>query len=124
MRIIIIRKNHCHGDLPNMKLRTLFAALLFVPLCGLAADKEFTLVIKDHYFVPSEIRVPAGQKVKLIVENQDATPEEFESHELNREKIIAPKSKVSIFIGPLKAGKYPFFGEFNQATARGIVIAE
>jgi hypothetical protein len=124
MRIIIIRKNHCHGDLPIMKLRTLFAALLFVPLCGLAADKEFTLVIKDHYFVPSEIRVPAGQKVKLIVENQDATPEEFESHELNREKIIAPKSKVSIFIGPLKAGKYPFFGEFNQATARGIVIAE
>lgn len=107
-----------------MKLRTLFAALLFVPLCGLAADKEFTLVIKDHHFVPSEIRVPAGQKVKLIVENQDATPEEFESHELNREKIIAPKSKVSIFIGPLKAGKYPFFGEFNQATARGIVIAE
>jgi hypothetical protein len=124
MRIIIIRKNHCHGDLPIMKLRTLFAALLFVPLCGLAADKEFKLVIKDHYFVPSEIRVPAGQKVKLIVENQDATPEEFESHELNREKIIAPKSKVSIFIGPLKAGKYPFFGEFNQATARGIVIAE
>jgi len=107
-----------------MKLRTLFAALLFVPLCGLAADKEFKLVIKDHYFVPSEIRIPAGQKVKLIVENQDATPEEFESQELNREKIIAPKSKVSIFIGPLKAGKYPFFGEFNQATARGIVIAE
>ena len=107
-----------------MKLRTLFAALLFVPLCGFAADKEFTLVIKDHHFVPSEIRVPAGQKVKLIVENQDATPEEFESHELNREKIIAPKSKVSIFIGPLKAGKYPFFGEFNQATARGLVIAE
>jgi hypothetical protein len=68
--------------------------------------------------------VPAGQKVKLIVENQDATPEEFESHELNREKIVAPKSKVSIFIGPLKAGKYPFFGEFNQATARGLVIAE
>jgi plastocyanin len=124
MRIIIIRKNHCHGDPPIMKLRTLFAALLFVPLCGFAADKEFKLVIKDHYFVPSEIRVPAGQKVKLIVENQDATPEEFESHELNREKIIAPKSKVSIFIGPLKAGKYPFFGEFNQATARGTVIAE
>jgi hypothetical protein len=124
MRIIIIRKNHCHRDLPIMKLRTLFAALLLVPLCGLAADKEFTLMIKDHYFVPSEIRVPAGQKIKLIVENQDATPEEFESHELNREKIIAPKSKVSIYIGPLKAGKYPFFGEFNQATARGLVIAE
>ncbi len=107
-----------------MKLRTLFAGLLFVPLFAFAADKEFNVVIKDHHFVPSEIRVPAGMKVKLIVENQDATPEEFESHELNREKIIAPKSKATIFIGPLKAGKYPFFGEFNQATARGLVIAE
>jgi hypothetical protein len=107
-----------------MKLRTLIAGLLFVPLFSLAADKEFKIVIKDHHFVPSEIRVPAGMKVKLIVENQDATPEEFESHELNREKIIAPKSKATIFIGPLKAGKYPFFGEFNQATARGLVIAE
>ena len=107
-----------------MKLRALFAGLLIVPLCSFAADKEYTLIIKDHHFVPSEIRVPAGQKVKLIVENQDATPEEFESHELNREKIIAPKSKATIFIGPLKAGKYPFFGEFNQATARGVVIVE
>jgi plastocyanin len=107
-----------------MKLRLIIASLLFAPLSVLAADTEFKLVIKDHHFVPSEIRVPAGQKVKLIVENQDATPEEFESHELNREKIIAPKSKASIFIGPLKAGKYPFFGEFNQATARGLVIAE
>ena len=107
-----------------MKLRALFVALAFAPVFAMAADTEVTLVIKDHHFVPSELRVPAGQKIKLIVENQDATPEEFESHELNREKIIAPKSKASIFIGPLKAGKYPFFGEFNQATARGLVIAE
>ena len=107
-----------------MNLRFVIASLLFAPLFSLAADMEVALVIKDHHFVPSEIRVPAEQKVKLIVENQDATPEEFESHELNREKIVAPKSKVSIFIGPLKAGKYPFFGEFNQATARGLVIAE
>jgi hypothetical protein len=107
-----------------MNLRLVITTLLFAPLISFAADTEFTLVIKDHHFVPSEIRVPAGQKVKLIVDNQDASPEEFESHELNREKIIAPKSKVSIFIGPLKAGKYPFFGEFNQATARGLVIAE
>ena len=71
-----------------MKLRALFVALAFAPVFAMAADTEVTLVIKDHHFVPSEVRVPAGQKVKLIVENQDATPEEFESHELNREKII------------------------------------
>ena len=107
-----------------MNLKPIIAALAFAPLCVVAADTEFSIVIKDHRFTPAEVRVPAGQKVKLIVENQDTTPEEFESHELNREKIIAPKSKATIYIGPLKPGKYPFFGEFNQSTARGTVIAE
>jgi len=107
-----------------MNLKLAFVAALFTPLCVFAADNEFNLSIKNHRFIPSEIHVPAGQKVKLIIDNQDATPEEFESYELNREKIIAPKSKATIYIGPLKAGNYPFFGEFNSATARGVVVAE
>lgn len=107
-----------------MKLRHLICALAVTPALAFAADNEITLTIKDHKFSPAEVRVPAGKKVKLIIDNQDATPEEFESHELNREKIIPAKSKGTVFIGPLKAGKYPFVGEFNQATARGVVIAE
>ena len=91
---------------------------------ALAQEPEITIVIKDHKFQPAEVRVPAGKKVKLIVDNQDATAEEFESHPLNREKVIPPKSKATIFIGPLKAGSYPFVGEFNEATAKGVVIAE
>jgi plastocyanin len=108
----------------DMKLRPLICALALTPALAFAADNEITLTIKDHKFSPAEVRVPAGKKVKLIIDNQDATPEEFESHELNREKIIPAKSKGTVFIGPLKAGKYPFVGEFNQATARGVVIAE
>jgi hypothetical protein len=108
-----------------MKFRLAFAAIfLLLPAVSQAADPEFALVIKDHRFIPSEIKVPAGKKVKLVVDNQDTTPEEFESHELNREKVIAGKSKASIFIGPLKAGRYPFFGEFNATTAIGVVVAE
>ena len=107
-----------------MKLRLWICALAALPTLAFAADQEITLTIKDHQFSPAEVRIPAGQKVKLIIDNQDASPEEFESHELNREKIIPAKSKGAVFIGPLKAGKYPFFGEFNQATARGVVIAE
>lgn len=107
-----------------MKLRHLICALTLTPALAFAADNEITITIKDHKFSPAEVRVPAGKKVKLIIDNQDATPEEFESHELNREKIIPAKSKGTVFIGPLKAGKYPFVGEFNQATARGVVIAE
>ncbi len=90
-----------------------------------AADKPvFTIVIKDHKFEPEVLRVPAGIKIKLIIDNQDPTPEEFESFELNREKIIGGGRKATIFIGPLKPGEYPFFGEFNMDTALGTIIAE
>lgn len=89
-----------------------------------AAPPEFTLVIKDHIFQPKELKVPAGQRVKIIVDNQDATTEEFESHSLHREKLVSGNSKISVFVGPLKAGSYEFFGEFNQATAQGVLIAE
>lgn len=89
-----------------------------------AAPPEFQLEIRDHLFLPDEIRIPADQKVKLVVNNRDPTPEEFESYELNREKVIMGNSKAIIFIGPLKPGVYPFFGEFNPTTALGKVIAE
>ena len=89
-----------------------------------AAEPELLLVIRNHRFEPVELKVPADQRVKLIVHNQDSTAEEFESHDLNREKIVPAGGKVSIFIGPLKAGRYSFTGEYNEATAKGVVIAE
>ena len=106
------------------KLFPLLALLAVLPLPARADYPEFALVVRNHRFEPAEIRIPAGQKVKLVVHNQDKTPEEFESYELNREKVIAPDSKAQIFVGPLSAGRYPFFGDFNPNTARGAVIAE
>jgi len=97
---------------------------LLLPLTTFAEDDVYSLVIKDHRFQPAEISVPSGKKIKLLVENQDATPEEFESHSLNREKIIAGKSKATIFIGPLSPGRYTFEGEFNAKTAQGVIIAQ
>ena len=97
---------------------------LLLPLSAFAEDDVYSLVIKDHRFQPAEISVPSGKKIKLLVENQDATPEEFESHSLNREKIIAGKSKATIFIGPLSPGRYTFEGEFNAKTAQGVIIAQ
>jgi plastocyanin len=105
-----------------------FIVLLLLSLlthAAFAADvKEYKLYIRDHRFVPAEVVIPAKTKVKLVVINEDATAEEFESHELNREKVVAGKSKISVFIGPLKPGRYPFFGEFHQATAQGAVIVK
>jgi hypothetical protein len=92
-------------------------------LSAAAADlKEFTLVIKDHRFHPERLEVPADMRIKLIVDNQDNSPEEFESYELNREKVIPGNTRSIIFVGPLKPGEYPFFGEFNMDTANGLLI--
>ena len=106
------------------KTLCLYLALLLAPLLATAAAPTFELEIRDHLFFPDELRVPAGVKIKLIVYNRDATPEEFESYELNREKVIVGQRKAVIFIGPLKPGVYPFFGEFNPKTAQGRVVAE
>lgn len=105
--------------------RIAFIALLFAVAASpaLADDETVNLVIQDHRFVPDEVVVPAGKKVKVVIENRDATPEEFESHELNREKVIAGKSTATVWIGPLKPGRYPFVGEFNETTAKGVVVA-
>jgi plastocyanin len=102
----------------------IYSSVMISSACFSADTPEFKLVIKDHKFTPAELTIPAGVKVKLIVDNQDATPEEFESHELNREKVIPGNSQAKIFVGPLKAGTYPFFGEFNEATAQGKLIAK
>jgi hypothetical protein len=99
-------------------------ALLSLSSAALAADPEFTIQLREHRFTPSEIKVPAGAKVKLVIDNQDGTPEEFDSFALNREKIVFANSKGIVFIGPLKPGRYEFMGEFNQASAKGVVIAE
>jgi len=88
------------------------------------ADQDYPLVIKDHQFIPDELSVPAGKKIKLTIDNRDATPEEFESYALNREKVIAGKSTATIFIGPLKPGRYPFVGEFNEKTAKGVIVVQ
>lgn len=96
----------------------------FLATPAVAAEPELLLVIKNHRFEPAELKVPAGQRVKLVVHNQDSTAEEFESHDLNREKIIPPGAKATIFIGPLKPGRYTFVGEYHEASAKGVVIAE
>jgi len=107
-------------------MRALIAAALlaFAATAAAADEPSFELVIKDHKFTPSEITIPANTKVKLVVRNDDATPEEFESKKLNREKVIAGKSQATINVGPLKPGEYPFVGEYNEKTAKGKIVVK
>ena len=105
--------------------------LLMIGIAGLVAmgtaaarSDDYVLTIKDHRFSPAEIKVPANERVSITVINEDATPEEFDSSALKVEKVVAGKSKGVVRIGPLKPGRYPFIGEYNEATAKGVVIVE
>lgn len=89
-----------------------------------AAPPIFEIEIRNHLFEPDVLRIPANTKVKLVIYNRDATPEEFESLQLNREKVIMGGNKATVFIGPLSPGEYTFFGEFNPDTALGKIIVE
>ena len=89
--------------------------------------KQFYVIkldIKNHVFEPREIRAKAGQAIKLIINNLDNTTEEFESIELNREKIIPAGKSINIVLAPQKPGKYHFFGDFHADTANGYLLIE
>lgn len=105
-------------------LSALFLALGLSSTPALAAEDSFTVVIQDHRFEPSRLEVPAGKKLKLLVKNLDPTPEEFESHDLKREKVIPGNSQITIIIGPLKPGSYKFVGEYHESTAQGQIVAK
>lgn len=109
-----------------MKRKIALAVLALISLQSFAGADEFTLTIKNHTFEPKEIKIPAGKKVKLMVVNQDATPAEFESKPLNREKLVAGKSTITINLGPLKPGRYPFVEEFHETEpgAQGTIVVE
>lgn len=105
-------------------MQRLIWIVLLLSLPAKAELKEFHLTLKNHLFYPSRLEIPAGEKVRLLVSNHDATPEEFDSFDLNREKVLFPGRVNVIFIGPLAPGEYVFFGEFSPDTARGVVIVK
>ena len=109
----------------RLTINIMLGFLLGFPALGWAATPEtYTIVIKEHRFEPAQLKIPAGQKIKLIIDNQDPTPEEFESYELNREKVVAGGKKIVIYLGPLKPGTYKYFGDFHPKTSQGVIVAQ
>jgi plastocyanin len=87
-----------------------------------ADDAGIVITIKDGKFVPSEVSVPSGTKLKLTVRNQDKSMSEFESSEFHREKTVAPNQEISLFVGPLAAGSYEFFDDFHPQNRGHLVV--
>ena len=102
-------------------------SLLFAALCVSApafADAGITLKLKDHKFTPSVIHVKANVPNVIVMTNEDATAEEFDSSSLKVEKVVTGNSSGNIHVRPLSPGRYPFMGEYHSATAQGVVVAE
>jgi plastocyanin len=107
-----------------MKKTLLIAACALLVSSGGAFAADYVLTLKDNKFEPQQLSVPAGEKIKLTVKNLDATPAEFESYDLNREKIVKGGAEAVVTIGPLKPGTYQFFDEFHKDTTTGTIVAQ
>jgi len=135
MRIIIIRNRKAlppslatigELNMPTVRsLRLLVLVIASLTVFAARADDEptFHLVLKDHQFHPSNITVPAHTRVKLIVENQQDLPAEFESFPLNREKVVTAHNKIVVYLSPMDPGTYTFFDDFHRQT-KGTVTAK
>jgi plastocyanin len=100
------------------------AALLALALTApaMADTPSFQISLKNGQFVPSEVQIPAGVKVKLTVRNDNNTMSEFESNQFHREKIVEPGKEISVFVGPLDAGSYEFFDDFHPSTRGHLIV--
>jgi high-affinity iron transporter len=113
------RKHPAH----TMVVATLLAGVL-AGASAARAQEIPTLEFRQHRFVPNRIQVPANVKFKLMVKNNDDTADEFESVDLNREKLVTPGQTITVFLGPLSPGEYKFFGDFHPDTAQGVMVAK
>jgi hypothetical protein len=105
-------------------MRFLAALAVLAVFAGPAfADEPLHLVIKDRKFIPQKLEAPAGVKFKLIVKNEDSDNAEFESTDLNREKVVPAGGEITVFLGPLDAGSYEFFDDFHHDN-KGVLVAK
>ncbi len=112
----------------GMKRLSIYSTAAIVIALSTAARADdpvaIELTLKNHKFEPAEIKAPAGKPIAIILKNEDDAVEEFDSTALRSEKIVAKGATVTIKLKPLAAGRYPFKGEYHEATAQGILVVE
>jgi hypothetical protein len=87
-----------------------------------AEDHVASLAVVETGFEPAVIEVPEATRVRLEVTNRTAAAIEFESFELNRERVVQPGQTVSVYLSGLSAGRYEFFDDFHQARKGALVV--
>ncbi|MGQ7246913.1 cupredoxin domain-containing protein [Halomonas sp. V046] len=106
--------------LAALSLMSLFAV---VPQAAAGDLPSYTLTLRDGRLVPPELRVRAGERFKIVLHNEGATPVEFESRRLRQEKVMGPGVSSFVVVHPLAPGRYDIFDEFHLPEAQGVIIA-
>ncbi len=99
-------------------------AMMAVCIAPSHAADTVQLTIKDHRFQPDHVTVPAGERFRIELLNQDDTTDEFESYDMKFEKIVVSGGRIAVFAGPLHPGTYKFFDDYHPDTAQGTITAE
>jgi plastocyanin len=105
---------------PAVRLAALLVLTVVAP--ALADDPSFSILLRNNQFLPSEVQIPAGVKIKLVVRNENPTASEFESTQFHREKVVPPGQEITVFVGPLDPGSYEFFDDFHPQTRGHLVV--
>ena len=101
----------------------LVALLVAVPSPGTAADDHsIPLAIGEQGFSPAETEAPAGVRIRFEVTNRATGAVEFESFDLNRERVIQPGQTVNVYVSGLAPGRYEFFDDFHQERRGTLVV--
>ena len=97
----------------------------FVPTASVCADETAPqLKFVSGHFEPATFSVAAGKPTRLVVTNQDASAIEFESFELNRERVVQPGQTISVTLPGMDPGDYHFFDDFHHEVAQGTITAQ
>jgi plastocyanin len=105
---------------------SLAALIMFASLSIARADNsvEIALSYKDKKFDPSEISAPANTPIVIKFRNLDKDAMELESDQLHIEKVVAAGKDATIKVKAQKPGRYEFFDEYNEKTARGALVVK
>jgi len=98
------------------------ALLLGVAAGAAAEDRTIPLAVEEAGFAPAEIEAPPGARVRLEVTNRTAVAVEFESFELNRERVIQPGQTAAVYVSGLGPGRYEFFDDFHQQRRGALLV--
>ncbi len=100
------------------------AASLTLPSFVMAAQEPVPeLTCDGGRFQPASLNVAANQQLRIKVTNKGDSPIEFESFELNRERVVPPGRTITVILPKLDPGEYHFFDDFHHEIGQGTITA-